>query len=130
MDVDFIAVSFCRNAADMDEARAVARKPPAHHAMRRGDWSGLDYRCKPRALLVIEDRGPARRLARRQTIGTAFVEPQDPVAHDLQRDAGNLRRFAPAPTIQDQSHRSEEHTSELQSLIRIQYDVFCLKKKK
>src|SRR3546814_18984862 len=55
--------------------------------MRRGDWSGLDYRCKPRALLVIEDRGPARRLARRQTIGTAFVEPQDPVAHDLQLDA-------------------------------------------
>src|SRR3546814_8292685 len=26
--------------------------------------------------------------------------------------------------------RSEEHTSELQSLIRISYDVFCLKKKK
>src|SRR3546814_9341419 len=127
MDVDFIAVSFCRNAADMDEARAVARKPPAHHAMRRGDWSGLDYRCKPRALLVIEDRGPARRLARRQTIGTAFVEPQGPVAHDLQRDAGNLRRFAPAPPIQD---RTEEHTSELQSLMRNSYAVFCLKKKK
>src|SRR3546814_943937 len=26
-------------------------------------------------------------------------------------------------------HRSEEHTSELQSLMRISYDVFCLKKK-
>src|SRR3546814_3501999 len=26
--------------------------------------------------------------------------------------------------------RSEEHTSELQSLMRISYDVFCLKKKK
>src|SRR3546814_6435805 len=26
-------------------------------------------------------------------------------------------------------HRSEEHTSELQSLIRISYSVFCLKKK-
>src|SRR3546814_5135327 len=25
-------------------------------------------------------------------------------------------------------HRSEEHTSELQSLMRISYDVFCLKK--
>src|SRR3546814_13277212 len=75
--------------------------------MRRGDWSGLDYRCKSRALLVIEDRGPARRLARRQTIGTAFVEPQDPVAHDLTRDAGQLRRFAPAPTIQDHTHRTK-----------------------
>src|SRR3546814_5180051 len=29
-----------------------------------------------------------------------------------------------------QSSRSEEHTSELQSLMRISYAVFCLKKKK
>src|SRR3546814_9105629 len=28
------------------------------------------------------------------------------------------------------ARRSEEHTSELQSLMRISYDVFCLKKKK
>src|SRR3546814_2081060 len=34
--------------------------------------------------------------------------------------------------IEDRSfvgHRSEEHTSELQSLMRISYAVFCLKKK-
>src|SRR3546814_12110023 len=30
----------------------------------------------------------------------------------------------------DRFHRSEEHTSELQSLMRISYAVFCLKKKK
>src|SRR3546814_8099651 len=30
----------------------------------------------------------------------------------------------------DKAHRSEEHTSELQSLMRISYAVFCLKKKK
>src|SRR3546814_7408052 len=30
----------------------------------------------------------------------------------------------------DRSGRSEEHTSELQSLMRISYAVFCLKKKK
>src|SRR3546814_7412733 len=30
----------------------------------------------------------------------------------------------------DQKARSEEHTSELQSLMRISYAVFCLKKKK
>src|SRR3546814_2615345 len=33
----------------------------------------------------------------------------------------------PAPGL---SRRSEEHTSELQSLMRISYAVFCLKKKK
>src|SRR3546814_3703420 len=31
---------------------------------------------------------------------------------------------------QSQTLRSEEHTSELQSLMRISYAVFCLKKKK
>src|SRR3546814_2845832 len=30
----------------------------------------------------------------------------------------------------DEGDRSEEHTSELQSLMRISYAVFCLKKKK
>src|SRR3546814_6648927 len=32
--------------------------------------------------------------------------------------------------LRDQLLRSEEHTSELQSLMRISYAVFCLKKKK
>src|SRR3546814_8608816 len=42
--------------------------------------------------------------------------------HEHRRHAANLRRrYA--------SSRSEEHTSELQSLMRISYAVFCLKKK-
>src|SRR3546814_7282251 len=36
----------------------------------------------------------------------------------------------PAVPPQSPHHRSEEHTSELQSLMRISYAVFCLKKKK
>src|SRR3546814_3022802 len=32
--------------------------------------------------------------------------------------------------VREDVHRSEEHTSELQSLMRISYAVFCLKKKK
>src|SRR3546814_3298955 len=36
--------------------------------------------------------------------------------------------FEPGEHIQE--HRSEEHTSELQSLMRISYAVFCLKNKK
>src|SRR3546814_972455 len=38
------------------------------------------------------------------------------------RQHGRARRVRP-------QHRSEEHTSELQSLMRISYAVFCLKKK-
>src|SRR3546814_13047250 len=34
------------------------------------------------------------------------------------------------PGMRRQRFRSEEHTSELQSLMRISYAVFCLKKKK
>src|SRR3546814_5392948 len=34
------------------------------------------------------------------------------------------------PQRRTPAHRSEEHTSELQSLMRISYAVFCLKKKK
>src|SRR3546814_10842408 len=37
--------------------------------------------------------------------------------------------FSPPPAV-DAVKRSEEHTSELQSLMRISYSVFCLKKKK
>src|SRR3546814_2816993 len=35
-----------------------------------------------------------------------------------------------SPTAPDRARRSEEHTSELQSLMRISYAVFCLTKKK
>src|SRR3546814_7649086 len=41
--------------------------------------------------------------------------------------AARLRRQRPAAASR---RRSEEHTSELQSLMRISYAVFCLKKKK
>src|SRR3546814_8669191 len=37
---------------------------------------------------------------------------------------------SPTPPAQATEQRSEEHTSELQSLMRISYAVFCLKKKK
>src|SRR3546814_4371318 len=36
----------------------------------------------------------------------------------------------PSPVARTPSRRSEEHTSELQSLMRHSYAVFCLKKKK
>src|SRR3546814_3151994 len=55
-------------------------------------------------------------------------------AHRQQRRRRARRRCAPracrrAPRFARTSRRSEEHTSELQSLMRISYAVFCLKKK-
>src|SRR3546814_10789951 len=43
------------------------------------------------------------------------------------REAEDNQRSAPASSL---CSRSEEHTSELQSLMRISYAVFCLKKNK
>src|SRR3546814_3366326 len=50
-----------------------------------------------------------------------------PVAGKVQYEAASGGRD-PGGHV-DQSGRSEEHTSELQSLMRISYAVFCLKKK-
>src|SRR3546814_4863808 len=46
----------------------------------------------------------------------------------VQRAVERHRLAGDDPALQSQ--RSEEHTSELQSLMRISYAVFCLKKKK
>src|SRR3546814_1996760 len=43
---------------------------------------------------------------------------------------GNGSTFDGSLPIAKKLNRSEEHTSELQSLMRISYAVFCLKKKK
>src|SRR3546814_6022924 len=61
-----------------------------------------------RGLLGFADRGDAQQRQRLAvTVATAIV--------------------VPAALLEDD--RSEEHTSELQSLMRISYAVFCLKKK-
>src|SRR3546814_4283979 len=43
--------------------------------------------------------------------------------------AGLFEALLDAGFVQQLQNRSEEHTSELQSLMRISYAVFCLKKK-
>src|SRR3546814_3406076 len=59
---------------------------------------------------VLRHRPPARRARSAQAAG------------------GAARCIARAPGVGHRG-RSEEHTSELQSLMRISYAVFCLKKK-
>src|SRR3546814_9715561 len=49
----------------------------------------------------------------------------------FERYRQDFERFGyPADSWRQPIRRSEEHTSELQSLMRISYAVFCLKKKK
>src|SRR3546814_5624858 len=57
---------------------------------------------------------------------TLFRSPASLCHACLAMGAGGVVRGASADT---RCRRSEEHTSELQSLMRISYAVFCLKKK-
>src|SRR3546814_9999653 len=81
---------------------------------------------------------------------TSIEHPEDGVQHPLPNRASPASRSISATTLDDahsklvpsswlpcldsrgrwRTRRSEEHTSELQSLMRISYAVFCLKKKK
>src|SRR3546814_7602497 len=56
----------------------------------------------------------------------------DDLLQQVQRfDVEIIGRFVEDQQVRRPCHdRSEEHTSELQSLMRISYSVFCLKKKK
>src|SRR3546814_2053003 len=54
--------------------------------------------------------------------------PHRPDAAHCRKDSNSSQPAAMARRLRD--WRSEEHTSELQSLMRISYAVFCLKKKK
>src|SRR3546814_3987993 len=57
--------------------------------------------------------------------------PDRPPDRDLHaHDRGRIRRLGRPRARRPVAGRSEEHTSELQSLMRISYAVFCLKKKK
>src|SRR3546814_1621231 len=82
--------------------------------------AGRDRRVGACAML---DRGLQRlRSAGVQNIVDPVLRHTTP--QSLQIGAGVRMRLA-----EDDVIRSEEHTSELQSLMRISYAVFCLKKK-
>src|SRR3546814_4019197 len=92
--------------------------PPA--VMELGNATGFDFELQDQAGL-----GHDKLLAaRNQLLGMAAKDP------DLVAVRPNGQEDTPQLQIDvDQAARSEEHTSELQSLMRISYAVFCLKKK-
>src|SRR3546814_10302172 len=104
-----LAVDFDQMAADFAQQR------------RR---TGLVVEEGAAAAIGLQRAADQQRLARLQcdlVIGEERRERR--VRRGRGEAGGHLRLPAPLP-------RSEEHTSELQSLMRISYAVFCLKKKK
>src|SRR3546814_2662589 len=72
-------------------------------------------------------RAVAKGVRKTKSCFGARLEPPTHIQLQLYEGRSELHIVDQAETI---DHRSEEHTSELQSLMRISYAVFCLKKKK
>src|SRR3546814_2575549 len=91
-------------------------------------------------VLEWKDFGTPRRMSApgpgeiKMVAQTAVGWVQNPTQLDVGPVKGSkptVYKLVKAPTSTVQlDKRSEEHTSELQSLMRISYAVFCLKKKK
>src|SRR3546814_9871469 len=72
---------------------------------------------------------PYTTLFRSHSFAPAYAAAH-PVSRPKQIFVRPVRRCRSHLAMPSSPHRSEEHTSELQSLMRISYAVFCLKKKK
>src|SRR3546814_5971868 len=101
--------------------------------MRISDWSSdvcSSDLAGGQQLLAVEDRvgagGEAQRL---QLVAHLLAPGGQPHHRPGHGDAGDGDRAHELERIQLRG-RSEEHTSELQSLMRISYAVFCLEKKR
>src|SRR3546814_2462004 len=96
------------------------------HAQRRGAGSAWRQRERRRAAAVACGARSGVRLVRQEWTRPAVDQIEPAVVGASPRAARPCRRSR----IEGQEgRRSEEHTSELQSLMRISYAVFCLKKK-
>src|SRR3546814_3136911 len=102
--------------------------------MRISDWSSDVCSSDLAALMApTAESWPAAAPRSRLTARDGTARRSTGRGARRRRTAGRARRSPPsrssrAPHNRARS-RSEEHTSELQSLMRISYAVFCLKKK-
>src|SRR3546814_9026753 len=82
--------------------------------------------CEGRSAQAEWSSHPDARLDVRNSLESATGQPGIPFRGSVNRNA----RLPSVLPLQANEVRSEEHTSELPSLMRISYAVFCLKKKK
>src|SRR3546814_5798635 len=102
--------------------------PPKHERSGRSHWSDFGISLKEKiacALKVLDPEEHNRDLKQpRNGLSDKLALHSVDQMHDFMH---NLKADADPKEIK---RRSEEHTSDLQSLMRNSYAVFCLKKKK
>src|SRR3546814_9463673 len=80
-------------------------------------------------LMVLVDQGRREQLHAQRRLREQELREEEAWAAKFIEDAKRGVREE-QEDVERRRQRSEEHTSELQSLMRISYAVFCLKKKK
>src|SRR3546814_5762890 len=92
--------------------------------MRISDWSSD---------VCSSDLGAAPGFSEAESLSNIKLQRRAQIAARKRREILEEARMASRVDVEDvvrAQDRSEEHTSELQSLMRISYAVFCLKKKR
>src|SRR3546814_7600406 len=107
---------------------AAQRLGLVHEVVDRG---ALELRARQIVDALLQG-GPIAQRAAKDLVFTVAGRPTDePLIEETAARIAELRASAEAREgVAAFLERSEEHTSELQSLMRISYAVFCLKKKK
>src|SRR3546814_3876887 len=113
--VDGVGPNLVHALADADEPTDVGAEGPAVDRHARTGWCSEVVHVGQVRAEVVE--GVEGRIHTRVTRGVCG------------REGCGRRCDVPAAVAVRTGLRSEEHTSELQSLMRISYAVFCLKKK-
>src|SRR3546814_2631047 len=117
-------------------------KQKTAYEMRISDWSSdvcsSDLATSPFAADRFRHRGQSAGPDQRSRRRSAAFWPASRLQHDgsqagyIGQNAGGVTRLSRTCRHSQEARspvRSEEHTSELQSLMRISYAVFCLKQK-
>src|SRR3546814_6503557 len=122
----------CRRVAGA--AQRAYRLDRLGHALQQQ----TEHQQRDDAFLQVDERQPAGLVGRLERMpGIADVIPTGPAQEHTewkqeQHGTKQINQRLPSAAevvIEDIDARSEEHTSELQSIMRISYAVFCLKKK-
>src|SRR3546814_4894947 len=124
------------SALPQDEASRLPKRPS--EVLPPADTSGVrtlpGSKEKPSNVMQQAAIDPQRLEAMKAWMDRSMRKTvDDPVTEVVYNptDAASSKDLGGAggETLNDNTARSEEHTSELQSLMRISYAVFCLKKK-
>src|SRR3546814_3243830 len=131
-DTLFPYTTLFRSVADIDHARVLAGALDHPGGLGR-QLAEVDARGLVGAMLRPHDRkdaefGEVRLAPQAAEDHLIFIGREAVLGNDLGRD-GDVGHARPPSRCPCARERSEEHTSELQSLMRISYAVFCLKKK-